>query len=80
MVVGRADARPGLGVRVVLRHRLDAGPDGRIVLPVLGSDDDVADLVVDGDVLRLGDLAYPIAPGTGDGHRRARCTTASTTA
>ena len=39
----------------------------RIVLPVLGSDDDVADLVVDGDVLRLGDLAYPIAPGTGSG-------------
>ncbi|PRC49632.1 malto-oligosyltrehalose synthase, partial [Mycobacterium sp. ITM-2017-0098] len=25
-------------------------PDGRIVLPVLGSDDDVADLEVDGDV------------------------------
>jgi (1->4)-alpha-D-glucan 1-alpha-D-glucosylmutase len=42
-------------------------PEGRIVLPVLGSDDDVADLIVDGDVLRLGDLAYPIAPGTGTG-------------
>lgn len=41
--------------------------DGRVVLPVLGSDDDVDDLVVDGDVLRLGDLVYPIAPGTGDG-------------
>lgn len=41
--------------------------DGRIVLPVLGSDDDVADLVVDGDRLRLGDLVFPIAPGTGDG-------------
>ena len=41
--------------------------NGRIVLPVLGSDDDVADLVVDGDVLRLGELAYPIAPGTGSG-------------
>ena len=40
---------------------------GRIVLPVLGSDDDVADLEVDGDVLRLGDLVYPIAPGTGSG-------------
>lgn len=39
----------------------------RIVLPVLGSDSDVNDLVVDGDVLRLGDLAYPIAPGTGGG-------------
>jgi (1->4)-alpha-D-glucan 1-alpha-D-glucosylmutase len=41
--------------------------EDRIVLPMLGSDDDVADLVVDGDVLRLGDLAFPIAPGTGDG-------------
>ncbi|MDZ4265377.1 MAG: malto-oligosyltrehalose synthase [Mycobacterium sp.] len=41
--------------------------DGRILLPVLGSDDDVADLVVDGDVLRLGDLQYPIRPGTGAG-------------
>jgi (1->4)-alpha-D-glucan 1-alpha-D-glucosylmutase len=41
--------------------------DGRIVLPVLGSDDDVADLAVDGDLLRLGDLAFPIAPGTGEG-------------
>jgi (1->4)-alpha-D-glucan 1-alpha-D-glucosylmutase len=41
--------------------------DGRIVLPVLGSDDDVADLTVDGNLLRLGDLAFPIAPGTGAG-------------
>jgi (1->4)-alpha-D-glucan 1-alpha-D-glucosylmutase len=41
--------------------------DGRIVLPVLGSDDDVAGLIVDGDLLRLGELAFPIAPGTGDG-------------
>jgi (1->4)-alpha-D-glucan 1-alpha-D-glucosylmutase len=37
------------------------------VLPLLGSDDDVADLTVDGDLLRLGDLALPIAPGTGEG-------------
>ncbi|OBK99545.1 malto-oligosyltrehalose synthase [Mycobacterium sp. 1165178.9] len=42
----------------------DLDDDGRIVLPVLGSDDDAADLTVDGDVLRLGDLAFPIAPGT----------------
>ncbi|WP_204080826.1 malto-oligosyltrehalose synthase [Mycobacterium riyadhense] len=41
--------------------------DGRIVLPVLGSDEDVADLTVDGDRLRLGELAFPIAPGTGAG-------------
>ncbi|OBF65788.1 malto-oligosyltrehalose synthase [Mycobacterium sp. 852002-51971_SCH5477799-a] len=41
--------------------------DGRIVLPVLGSDDDAADLRVDGDLLRLGDLAFPIAPGTTTG-------------
>jgi (1->4)-alpha-D-glucan 1-alpha-D-glucosylmutase len=45
----------------------DLDDDGRIVLPVLGSDDDVADLTVDGDRLRLGDLALPIAPGTGEG-------------
>src|SRR6201991_3501351 len=45
----------------------DLDEQGRIVLPVLGSDDDVADLTVDGDLLRLGDLALPIAPGTGDG-------------
>jgi (1->4)-alpha-D-glucan 1-alpha-D-glucosylmutase len=45
----------------------DLDPHGRIVLPVLGSDADIDDLVVDGDVLRLGDLAFPIAPGTGDG-------------
>ncbi|TGD90496.1 malto-oligosyltrehalose synthase [Mycolicibacterium sp. CH28] len=42
-------------------------PDGRILLPVLGSDDDVAQLTVGGDRLRLGDLAFPIAPGTGAG-------------
>src|SRR5690242_16378272 len=41
--------------------------DGRIILPLLGSDDDVADLTVDGERLRLGELALPIAPGTGDG-------------
>ncbi|WP_297847892.1 malto-oligosyltrehalose synthase [Mycobacterium sp.] len=45
----------------------DLDPDGRIVLPVLGSDDDAADLTVDGDLLRLGDLALPIAPGTAGG-------------
>jgi (1->4)-alpha-D-glucan 1-alpha-D-glucosylmutase len=45
----------------------DLDEQGRIVLPVLGSDDDVADLKVDGDQLRLGDLVLPIAPGTGDG-------------
>ena len=41
--------------------------DGRIVLPLLGSDDDIADLRVDDGLLRLGDLALPIAPGTSDG-------------
>jgi (1->4)-alpha-D-glucan 1-alpha-D-glucosylmutase len=41
--------------------------NGRIILPLLGSDDDVADVTVDGDVLRLGELALPIAPGTGHG-------------
>jgi (1->4)-alpha-D-glucan 1-alpha-D-glucosylmutase len=41
--------------------------DGRIVLPLLGSDDDIGNLTVDGEVLRLGALALPIAPGTGGG-------------
>ncbi|SOJ54987.1 Putative maltooligosyl trehalose synthase [Mycobacterium simulans] len=40
---------------------------GRIILPLLGSDEDVADLTVDGDLLRLGNLALPIAPGPGTG-------------
>ncbi|OOK66744.1 maltooligosyl trehalose synthase domain protein [Mycobacterium kansasii] len=56
----------------------DLDEDGRIVLPILGSDDDVADLKVDGDLLRLGDLALPIAPGTAAGTGR-RFTTVSTT-
>ncbi|WP_445170200.1 malto-oligosyltrehalose synthase [Mycolicibacterium sp. Dal123E01] len=63
----------------VLRNGRDSGyatffdidwsvdPDGRILLPVLGSDGDVSDLTVDGDTLRLGSLAFPIAAGTGDG-------------
>lgn len=42
-------------------------PDSRILLPVLGSDDDAAALTVAGDTLRLGDLVFPIAPGTGAG-------------
>src|SRR5271166_1552025 len=46
---------------------LDLDEGGRIVLPILGADDDVADLKVDGDLLRLGDLALPIAPGTSGG-------------
>lgn len=45
----------------------DLDEHGRIVLPVLGSDADVADLLVDGDLLRLGSLAFPIAAGTGTG-------------
>ena len=45
----------------------DNGVNGRIALPVLGSDDDVADLTIQDDTLRLGDLMFPIAPGTGAG-------------
>lgn len=48
----------------------DNGAEGRIALPLLGSDDDVADLKVEGDLLKLGDLALPIAPGTGLGTGR----------
>ena len=45
----------------------DLDESGRIVLPILGSDDDAAEAKVDGDRLRLGELALPIAPGTGEG-------------
>ena len=45
----------------------DLDESGRIVLPILGSDEDVADLEVEGELLRLGNLALPIAPGTGNG-------------
>jgi len=45
----------------------DNGVNGRIALPVLGSDDDVADLTIQNGTLRLGDLVFPIAPGTGAG-------------
>jgi (1->4)-alpha-D-glucan 1-alpha-D-glucosylmutase len=41
--------------------------DGRVVLPVLGSDDDVDGLQIDGGLLRLGDRVWPIAPGTAEG-------------
>ena len=47
-----------------------ADPDRRIVLPVLGSDEDVAALRVDGSgngaVLRYHDKVFPIAAGTAD--------------
>ena len=46
-------------------------PDGRIVLPVLGSDSDVESLQVDDSgpepVLRLEGRTWPIAPGTASG-------------
>ena len=45
----------------------DLDPEHRVVLPVLGDDGDLADLTVDGNLLRLGDRTWPIAPGTGDG-------------
>ena len=43
----------------------DADGEGRIVIPILGSDSDVAELSVDGDVLRYYSMSFPIAPGTG---------------
>ncbi|MDR3660028.1 MAG: malto-oligosyltrehalose synthase [Mycobacterium sp.] len=45
----------------------DLDPEGRIVLPVLGAESDTDGLTVDGDLLRLGDRAWPIRPGTGAG-------------
>ncbi|MDX6277607.1 MAG: (1-_4)-alpha-D-glucan 1-alpha-D-glucosylmutase [Nocardioidaceae bacterium] len=40
---------------------------GRVLVPVLGDDSDVAELTVDGDDLVYADKRFPIAPGTGDG-------------
>ncbi|MDF1706016.1 MAG: malto-oligosyltrehalose synthase [Aeromicrobium sp.] len=40
---------------------------GRLLLPVLGDDADVAELRVDGDTLAFYDHRFPIAPGTGGG-------------
>ena len=48
----------------------DLEPDARIVLPVLGSDDDIDHLEVDGEVFRLGDKEFPLAPGTATGTPR----------
>ncbi|PPK64036.1 malto-oligosyltrehalose synthase [Actinokineospora auranticolor] len=38
-----------------------------VLVPVLGSDDEVSQLTVDGDRLRYHDHEFPIAPGTGEG-------------
>ncbi|QZH59097.1 malto-oligosyltrehalose synthase [Mycolicibacterium farcinogenes] len=76
--VGVADPEQNRWWWDLLRHGRDSAyadffdidwdlDDGRIVLPVLGAPDDVNDLMVDGDRLRLGDLVFPIAPGTGNG-------------
>ncbi|MEO6792323.1 MAG: malto-oligosyltrehalose synthase [Mycobacterium sp.] len=40
---------------------------GRILLPVLDSEQDLAGLAVAGDIVALGGLVLPIAPGTGTG-------------
>ncbi|MGV0625842.1 malto-oligosyltrehalose synthase [Mycolicibacter minnesotensis] len=41
--------------------------DGRILLPVLNSEQDLDALARDGDTLTVGELVLPIAPGTGAG-------------
>jgi (1->4)-alpha-D-glucan 1-alpha-D-glucosylmutase len=43
-----------------------ADPQGRIILPMLGAAEDLDELTVDGDVLRLHGMALPVAPGTAD--------------
>ncbi|NIH80077.1 malto-oligosyltrehalose synthase [Amycolatopsis viridis] len=40
---------------------------GKVLLPVLGADADVAELRIDGDELVYYDHRFPIAPGTGEG-------------
>ncbi len=70
MVVGCVAARAIFGVRLISSTSTGTwkrSGDGRIVLPVLGSDEDVADLEVSDGLLRLGGLAFPIAPDTSDG-------------
>lgn len=67
MVVGCAAAGPRLPYAKFFDIDWDLDQNHRIVLPVLGDDSDVGDLEVDGDVLRLGDRTWPLAPGTGDG-------------
>ncbi|MEI6252724.1 MAG: malto-oligosyltrehalose synthase [Mycobacteriaceae bacterium] len=61
--------RHGRGSRYARFFDIDWAADtqGRVVLPVLGSDADVAQLTVDGDVLRCYSMSFPIAPGTGGG-------------
>lgn len=60
--------RHGRQSRYAAYFDIDRNADdaGRIVLPVLGSDSDVARLVVHGDVLTLHGRQFPIAPGTAD--------------
>lgn len=48
-----------------------ADPDGRIPLPLLGDEADLAALELDGDRLRFYEHRLPIAPGTGDGDPQA---------
>ena len=70
---------PRSAVRELVRHRLGAA--GRIRLPVLGDDVDLADELrsCDGE-LRYFEHRFPIAPGTEAGATPApRCTTGSTT-
>ena len=43
-----------------------ADPHGRIILPILGAAEDLRQLVLDGEVLRLYGMALPVAPGTAD--------------
>lgn len=43
-----------------------ADPQGRIILPMLGAAEDLNQLTVDGDVLRIYGMALPLAPGTAD--------------
>jgi (1->4)-alpha-D-glucan 1-alpha-D-glucosylmutase len=40
---------------------------GRVLVPVLGDDSDVAEVRIDGDDLVYFDQRFPIAPGTGEG-------------
>lgn len=45
----------------------DNGAGGRLGLPILGHEDDLKELTIEGDILRYYDHEFPIAPGTEEG-------------
>ncbi|WP_332662319.1 malto-oligosyltrehalose synthase [Aeromicrobium sp.] len=56
------------GARSAYAHHFDIDwSRGRVLVPVLGDDADIAKLTVEGDELVYADHRFPIAPGAGEG-------------